>query len=72
MPRVRANCSQRPVGGPGAATQERRDAQATGRRDAIEGRKRARDRCDRVTNAGNAKPSYRKERDLGELETIMK
>ena len=40
MPRVRANCSQRPARGPGAATQERRDARATGRRDAIEGRQR--------------------------------
>jgi hypothetical protein len=72
MLRVRENCLQHPVGGPGAATQERRDAQATGRRGAIEGRKRARDRCDWGTNAGNPKPSYRKERVLGELETIMK
>jgi hypothetical protein len=38
MPRVRANCSQRPAGEPGTATQELRNAQATGRRDAIEGR----------------------------------
>jgi hypothetical protein len=38
----------------------------------LKGRKRTRDRCDRGTNAGNVKPSYRKERVLGELETIMK
>ena len=62
MPRVRANCSQRPVGGPGAATQERRDAQATGRRDAIEGRNGPRDRV----------PLWGEERFFGELETIMK
>ena len=72
MPRVRANCSQRPVGVPGAATQDPRDAQATGRRDAIEGFDGARSGCVCGAHAGGAKPSYGAERFLGELETIMK
>jgi hypothetical protein len=67
MPRVRANCSRPPARGPGTATQELRDARATGRRDAIEGATAARDRVQLRRDAGSAKPSYGEERSLDEL-----
>ena len=38
----------------------------------LDGATQLKDASGHVTGAGNAKPSYRKERDLGELETIMK
>jgi hypothetical protein len=73
MPRVRANCSLHPARGPGTATQELRDARATGRRDAIEGRNGVHATgWDCGANDGSAKPSYGEERFLGELELIIR